>query len=93
MQPIHQLLARVRWDPEFSRSRFELAYWDRVARELQRVSLDDLGWGTGNPSFFEVIDSNGISHGIPFHRVRKVWRDGVLIWDREERGESNSARP
>jgi uncharacterized protein (UPF0248 family) len=83
MQPIHELLARIRWDPEFSRSRFELGYWDRVVRELQRVSLDEVGWETGNSTFFEVLDIKGVAHSIPFHRVRKVWRDGVLIWDRD----------
>ncbi|HJW24753.1 MAG TPA: DUF504 domain-containing protein [Rhodocyclaceae bacterium] len=83
MQPIHQLLARIRWDPEFSRSQFDIGYWDRGAREVVRVRLSEIAWDSGNPSFFDVVDGDGIEHSIPFHRVRKVWRNGVLIWNRD----------
>jgi uncharacterized protein (UPF0248 family) len=31
MRPIHELLARIRWDAEFANSRFVIGYWDRVA--------------------------------------------------------------
>lgn len=89
MQPIHELLARIRWDTEFSRARFELAYWDRMARELQRISLDQVGWESANPSLLAIVDAEGVARSIPFHRVRKVWRDGVLIWDRDVQGRPN----
>jgi hypothetical protein len=28
--PIHELLARIRWDPEFGRGRFEIGYLDHT---------------------------------------------------------------
>jgi uncharacterized protein (UPF0248 family) len=31
---------------------------------------------------FEVLDESGQARRIPFHRVREVWRDGVVIWQR-----------
>lgn len=31
MQPIHEVLARIRWDAEFAKGRFVIGYWDRVA--------------------------------------------------------------
>ena len=34
MIPIHELLNHIRWDPEFGRGHFELAYWDRVGVRL-----------------------------------------------------------
>jgi len=85
MQPIHELLARIRWDERLSRSQFDIGYWDRVVRATLRVSLGQISWNTDNPSLFEIVDTDGVGHSIPFHRVRKVWRDGVLIWDRDRR--------
>lgn len=89
MQPIHELLARVRWDPEFARSRFEIGYWDRVAQEIQYVPLSEIVWDNDNPSLFDLVGEDGIKRSIPFHRVREVWRDGTLIW---QRGEPNAPR-
>lgn len=83
MQPIHELLARIRWDAEFSRGRFEIGYWDRVAREVRRVRLSELAWDADNPAFFDIADADGGRHSVPFHRVRRVWRNGILIWERK----------
>ncbi|MEW5771428.1 MAG: DUF504 domain-containing protein [Pseudomonadota bacterium] len=82
MQPIHELLARIRWDAEFARGRFAIGYWDRVAGQVLHVDLREIAWDAENPSFFDLVDEDGVTHAIPFHRVREVWRDGVLIWER-----------
>lgn len=82
MQPIHELLARIRWDPEFGRGRFEIGYWDRVEQTVKRVALADLGSDADNPSLLTLVDEEGVLHTIPLHRVREVWRDGELIWRR-----------
>ena len=36
MTPIHELLARMRWDSEFGRGRFELTYEDKLEGRLLR---------------------------------------------------------
>lgn len=82
MQPIHQLLARIRWDAAFAKGRFVIGYWDRVAGKVLRADLGEIAWDAENPSFFDLIDAEGTAHAIPFHRVREVWRDGRLIWAR-----------
>lgn len=82
MQPIHELLARIRWDAEFSKGQFDIGYWDRIAHEMVRVRLSEIAWDPDNPSFFDIVDADGIVHSIPFHRVREVWCNGTLIWDR-----------
>lgn len=86
MQPIHELLARIRWDAEFAKSRFVVGYWDRVEAKVLHADLREITWDADNPSFFDLIDGGGITHSIPFHRVREVWRDGVLIWQRNPPG-------
>lgn len=82
MQPIHELLARIRWDPQFAQSRFRIGYWDRVAHAVLHADLREIAWDADNPSFFDLTDDDGLAHSIPFHRVREVWRDGSLIWQR-----------
>lgn len=37
---------------------------------------------TGYKFSFVAIGKNGESCSIPFHRVREVYKDGVLIWSR-----------
>jgi len=82
MQPIHALLARIRWDAEFAKARFAIGYWDRVEGKVLRADLREIAWDAENPSFFDLVDDAGRVHAIPFHRVREVWRDGRLIWER-----------
>lgn len=86
MTPIHELLARIRWDAEFARSRFVIGYLNHVAGRVLHADLRELAWDADNPSFFDLFDAEGVSHSIPFHRVREVWRDGVLIWERHPPG-------
>jgi uncharacterized protein (UPF0248 family) len=44
------------------------------------------GYDRGKRSVL-VADPLGVSHSIPFHRVREVWQDGRLIWERYPAGE------
>ena len=60
MTPIHQFLARIRWGPEFGRARFAIGYWDRVAGKVMHVDLRDVTWDADNPSFFDLVDEDGI---------------------------------
>ncbi len=30
MTPIHELLNRIRWDPEFAQGEFQLGYYDKL---------------------------------------------------------------
>jgi uncharacterized protein (UPF0248 family) len=83
MQPIHELLGR-RWDPEFGVGHFELGYHDRVENRIVRVPRHDVVFPEEDSRVFELIDDEGQSIRIPFHRVREVFKDGVVIWQRPE---------
>jgi len=82
MQPIHELLSRIRWDADFGRGHFVLGYWDRVAGTIRYIELAELTFDAENPTFFRLVDEEGGVHEVPFHRVREVWRNGTLIWQR-----------
>ena len=82
MTPIHELLSRIRWDPEFGKAEFALGYWDRVAGRIVVVPLRKVGIDPHDHFAFDVVDADGVVHHVPYHRVRQVFRDGKPIWER-----------
>lgn len=84
MVPIRELLARIRWDPAFGHGRWEIGYLDRVRATLVRVPLDQMHIDENNRFAFEVVDEEGVGRSIPYHRVRIAWRNGKVVWARQE---------
>lgn len=82
MQPLHQLLSRIRWDPRCRAGRFAIGYYDRVERRLQVVPLERIAFPRNDRFVFTLYDEEGALHRIPFHRVRRAYRDGRVIWER-----------
>jgi uncharacterized protein (UPF0248 family) len=82
MIPIQDLLHRIQWDPEFGKADFEIGYFDRVTRGIVRVPFRHVRFEKGEHFAFEAIEADGSVHAVPLHRVRKVWRNGELIWQR-----------
>ncbi len=82
MIPFHELLSRIRWDPEFGRGEFQVGYLDHQRRGLVYVPLAGLREAEDSHFCFEVTDEEGVVHSVPYHRVKEVWKDGVLIWRR-----------
>jgi uncharacterized protein (UPF0248 family) len=90
MQPIHELLNRIHWDPEFGRGRFEIGYYDRLEKNIIRVPFKEVTQMPGNRFSFHVFDEDNIAHSIPMHRVREVYKDGELIWKRDPEAQQKS---
>lgn len=82
MIPIQALLDRIRWDADFGRAGFVIAYYDRVKQALVRVPLGAVQFEPGAHFAFTAVEDDGSLHEVPLHRVREVWRDGQLIWRR-----------
>lgn len=83
MTPIHRLLSRIRWDPEFGRGEFALGFYDRVLAEIVRVPFAEIILPPGRGDMIQVRDREGIWHSIPLHRIKEVYRNDELIWHRE----------
>jgi len=83
MIPIHQLLARIRWDPAFGRGQFVLGYLDHGTDELRHVAFQDTRPDPENPSMLDIVDEHGAVVSLPLHRIRQVLRDGETIWQRK----------
>lgn len=88
MIPIQDLLHRIRWDAEFGKGQFVIGYYDRIARRIVRVPFRNIRADSADHFAFSAADADGFVHDVPLHRVREVWRDGMLIWHREHPGES-----
>ena len=84
MIPIHKLLNRIRWDPEFAQGDFQLGYYDRAEDRIILVPLKEVRSPAESPQSFWLIDAEGQSHRIPFHRVREVYKASQRIWRRPE---------
>ena len=84
--PIHELLNRIRWDKEFGRADFIIGYHDRISGKIERVPFTRLAFPADDHFRFVVVDEEGAVHNIPYHRVREVFRDGALIWHRDDKG-------
>lgn len=82
MLPIHLLLNRIRWDPRFRAGRFEIGYYDRRVNGILMVPLASIRFPADTRFVFELYDDDGELHRIPFHRVRRVTRNGRVIWRR-----------
>ena len=84
MIPIHELINRIRWDPEFAKGNFELGYYDRAEDRVILVPLKEVTFPQESPQTFQLVDIEGQAHRIPFHRVREVYKDSQRIWHRGE---------
>jgi uncharacterized protein (UPF0248 family) len=83
MMPLHELLNRIRWDAAFGAAQFELGYYDRVTGEIIFIPLKAASYERPDDENFALVDAEGRTLNIPFHRVRRVMRDGRLIWSRD----------
>ena len=82
MIPIQDLLNRIRWDKAFGDAEFRIGYYDRVEQSLVLKSLADIEFPTDSHNVFEWIDMEGETHTVPLHRIKQVYRNGELIWQR-----------
>ena len=82
MIPIHQLLNRIRWDELYGNADFVIGYYDRVENRIISVPLKALNFAKDDHFDFELEDVDGEIQTIPLHRIRQVFRNGELVWER-----------
>ncbi|MEW6764495.1 MAG: DUF504 domain-containing protein [Pseudomonadota bacterium] len=82
MMPIHELLNRIHWDHAFGAAAFRVGYVDRLAGGLVRGELREPFLREGEHFTVVLWDEKGEPHEVPLHRIREVWRDDQLIWQR-----------
>jgi uncharacterized protein (UPF0248 family) len=81
--PIQELLSRIRWDEAYGRAEFVIGYYDRLEDKVIAVPLKALYFDPQDHFDFQLLDEEGVTHTIPLHRIRQVFRDGELVWQRQ----------
>lgn len=87
MIPIQDLLSRIRWDAEFGQAEFEIGFYDRVQNSIIVMPLRDIFFVRDDHFAFRFTGEQGAIHSVPLHRIREVYRNGELIWQRHPEGE------
>jgi uncharacterized protein (UPF0248 family) len=82
MLPIRDLLNRIRWDEDFGRAEFSIGYYDRLAKTIIVMPLKSIAFPRDRPGVLELVEPEGGVHTIPLHRIKVVYRNGELIWQR-----------
>jgi uncharacterized protein (UPF0248 family) len=83
MKTVQEILNRIRWDEDFAKHKFAIAYYDRLKQELITVDFNELQFSADDHFSFYVIDAFGATHSVPYHRVKAIYCDDVVIWHRE----------
>lgn len=83
MQPVQDILNRIRWDHVYAVADFEIGYYDRIEDRIIRIPFSALSFPADDHFAFELLDSQGEVHHVPFHRVREIHRNGRCIWSRQ----------
>ena len=83
MQTIRELLNKIKWDPREDRSDYIIGYFDRVENTLRKIPLTELREIDTSDFSFSIRDKQGHSHQVPFHRIKKVWKNKKCVWKRE----------
>ena len=79
MQPIHELLNKIKWDKRENSKQYSVFYFDRILRKLIKIPYDKIKRMEGR---FMVLDDDEESN-IPLHRIKKVAKDNVVVWERK----------
>ncbi len=87
MKPLREILSKIRWDEEFGKGRFEIGYDDHLEKRIVRIPFEEVVFEEGNPFSFQIRNPEGETVIIPYHRVREVYKDGNLIWQRPHQAE------
>ncbi len=83
MQPVQAFLNRLRWDPAFAGGGFALAYLDRRAKAPVVVPFGAITFDAGASRMIGLVDGAGEERKIPMHRIRRIYKDGVVIWEHQ----------
>ncbi len=79
MQPIHELLNKIKWDKRENPEDYSIFYYDRVLNKLIKILYNKIKRIEGS---FMVLDNEDESN-VPLHRIKKVERNNTVVWERK----------
>lgn len=80
----NKLIDKLLWDHNTYGQEYIISYWDNVSKSLKEVDFKEMVFTAGNNFSFErEVDGELIN--IPFHRIRRVTKNGAAIWERTKK--------
>ena len=79
MQPIQDLLNKIKWDKRENPNDYLIFYYDRILKKLMQIPYNKIKRIEGS---FMVLDNEEESN-IPLHRIRKVAKNNAVVWERK----------
>jgi len=79
MQPIHELLNKIKWDKRENPEQYSIFYFDRILKKLIKIPYNKIKMIEGS---FMILDNEEESN-IPLHRIKKVTKDDIVVWERK----------
>ena len=79
MIPIQDLLNKIKWDKRENSKQYAIFYFDRIKKTLIKIPYTKIKRIDGS---FIVLDNEEESN-IPLHRVKRVMKNVVVVWERK----------
>ena len=79
MIPIKDLLNKIKWDKRENPEQHSIFYFDRVLDKLIKIPYTKIKKLEGS---FMVLNNEEESN-IPLHRIKKVIKKNVVVWERK----------
>lgn len=79
MQPIQDLLNKIKWDKREAPEQYSIFYFDRILNKLIKIPYTKIKKLEGSFMVLGNIDETN----IPLHRIRKVTKNNVVVWERK----------
>lgn len=77
MMHIREFLHKIRWDPNEDSEMYTVVYLDfGEEREIPYAAITDISTN------FMTVNRAGQEVDIPLHRIRKVKKEGRVVWHR-----------
>ena len=79
MTPIQHLLNKIKWDKRENPNDYTIFYHDRILNKLITIPYANIKKIEGS---FMILNNEEESN-IPLHRIKKVIKNNVVIWERK----------
>ena len=79
MQPIQHLLNKIKWDKREDPEQYSIFYFDRILNKLIKIPYNKIKRIEGS---FMILDNEEESN-VPLHRIKKVTKDDIDVWERK----------
>ena len=76
---IKSLLNKIKWDKRENPEEYTIHYFDRILNKLISIPYRKIKRLEGS---FIIVD-NEEETNIPLHRVKKVTKNNIVVWERK----------